>query len=93
VTVKTLSIKGCPSQTHFLIARAVWTLNTTTPTSIGKPPEGTSFPVIDFIRCFSLPCGYFSGRTFSSISQSIFIFFIFSLILPAMSILFFSIPI
>ena len=43
-------------------------LNTAQPTSFGRPPEGTWWPVMAWISCFSAPWGYRVGRTTSSTS-------------------------
>jgi len=44
------------------MAKTLPTFCTTQPTSIGKPPEGTSRLVNALISCFSPPCGYFTFK-------------------------------
>jgi len=63
VTVNPRSISGLPSLNASAIAHNVPTLDTTQPTSIGRPPDGTCLPVIAVISIFSPPCGYFVLRT------------------------------
>ena len=67
VTVVILSINGLPKRTALYMAAAVPTFWTTTPTSIGRPPEGTSRFKVAFISCFSAPCGYFTSKPITRI--------------------------
>ena len=55
VTVVILSTKGIPVFIVVAICAAVATLFTTTPASIGSPPDGTSLFVHAYISCFSAP--------------------------------------
>ena len=53
VTVTTLSTRGLPETTASQQEKAVPTLLTNTPTSKGRPPEGTSLLRMALINCFS----------------------------------------
>ena len=57
VTVTTRSISGLFFCTASYTAKVVPAFCTTAPTSIGRPPEGTSRPSTASISCFSPPCG------------------------------------
>ncbi len=56
-TVSTRSTSGLRRATASNAANAVPTFCTTQPTCIGSFPGGTSRFVIDWINCFSAPCG------------------------------------
>ena len=57
-TVTTRWVNGLPRTTARATAAAVPTFITTTPTSSGRPPVGTSRPSTAGISCFSPPIGY-----------------------------------
>ena len=62
VTVTTRSMSGLPRATASWTAAAVPTFCTTTPTSNGRPPLGTSRFRMALMSCFSAPWGYFTLR-------------------------------
>ncbi len=87
--VSTRRTSGRPRWHASYTASDVPTFCTTTPTSIGSPPEGTARRVSASMSCFSAPCGYLtsSGTTVMSAPAGIAPF-----IAATASILFASMP-
>ncbi len=68
VRVTTRSVRGSPSMTARLTAKAVPTFCISTPMSDERPPCGTCLPVRICVSCFAPPEGYFVGITRSMMS-------------------------
>ena len=56
-TVRRFVVSGMPVARNLPSADTVVTFITSTPTSAGRPPRGTSRPVVRSISTFSAPCG------------------------------------